>query len=135
MLLQPKNKNTKFFKKKKGRLLKKNSKRLLLSFGLFGIKSLNSGHISSKEIESARQTISRETNRKGKIWIKVFPYNSITSKSTESRMGKGKGSVKTWTVCVKPGMIIFEITGVSKMLAFKSLKTGSTKLSVKTKIF
>ena len=92
--------------------------------------------ITSKQIESARQAISRKIKKKGgKIWIKIFPKTPITKKPNEVRMGKGKGNLSHWAAKVRGGSIVFEIGGVNKNVAIKAFKTGGAKLPVKTKIF
>lgn len=106
-----------------------------LKFGNIGLKSLMSGTITAKQIEAARQTIVRKIKRKGKVWIRIFPHTPVTSKPTESRMGKGKGSVSHWCAYVKGGTMLFEICGVSKQIAQEALKSGGAKLPVTTKIF
>ena len=133
MLLQPK--KFKYKKLRKGKLKKfvYNSK---LNFGLIGLKSTESGLITSKQIESARQAISRKIKKKGgKIWIKIFPNIPITKKPNEVRMGKGKGNLSHWAAKIRGGSIIFEIGGVNKKIAIKAFRTGGAKLPVKTKIF
>ena len=132
MLLQPK--KIKYKKVKKGRL-KKFSYKTNLSFGTIGLKSLESGLISARQIESARQAISRKIKKKGKLWIKIFPNLPITKKPTEVRMGKGKGNVSHWVARVRGGSVIFEVCGVNTKTAFKAFKTGSAKLPVKTQMF
>ena len=134
MKLQPK--STKFKKTRKRRQNTKfEFKSNKLTFGEIGIKSTISGVITSRQIESARQTITRKMKRKGKVWIKIFPHIPITSKPNESRMGKGKGAVSYWCAYVKGGTTLFEICGVSKKIAIEALKSGGCKLPVKTKIF
>jgi len=133
VLLQPK--KFKYKKLRKGKLKKfvYNSK---LDFGLIGLKSTESGLITSKQIESARQAISRKIKKKGgKIWIKIFPNTPITKKPNEVRMGKGKGNLSHWAAKIRGGSIIFEIGGVNKKIAIKAFRTGGAKLPVKTKIF
>ena len=132
MFLQPK--KIKYKKVKKGRLKKFNYK-TNLNFGTMGLKSLESGLISAKQIESARQAISRKIKKRGKLWIKIFPNLPITKKPTEVRMGKGKGAVSHWVARIRGGSIIFEVCGVNKKTAFKAFKTGSAKLPVKTQMF
>jgi len=133
MLLQPK--KFKYKKVRKGKLKKfiYNSK---LNFGLIGLKAIESGLITSKQIEAARQAISRKIKKKGgKIWIKIFPKTPITKKPNEVRMGKGKGNISHWAAKVRGGSILFEIGGVNKKIAVKAFRTGGAKLPVKTKIF
>ena len=132
MLLQPK--KIKYKKIKKGRLRKFNYKNDL-NFGTIGLKALESGLISARQIEAARQAIARKIKKKGKIWIKIFPSLPITKKPTEVRMGKGKGSVSHWVARVRGGSVIFEICGVNDKTAIKAFKTGSAKLPIKTQIF
>ena len=132
MLLQPK--KIKHKKIKKGRLRKFNYNNDL-NFGTIGLKALESGLISARQIEAARQAIARKMKKRGKIWIKVFPSLPITKKPTEVRMGKGKGSVSYWAVRVRGGSVLFEICGVNSKTAIKAFKTGSAKLPTKTQIF
>ena len=132
MLLQPK--KIKYKKIKKRRLRKFNYKNDL-NFGTVGLKALESGLISARQIEAARQAIARKIKKKGKIWIKIFPSLPITKKPTEVRMGKGKGNVSHWVARVRGGSIIFEICGVNNKTAIKAFKTGSAKLPIKTQIF
>lgn len=133
MFLQPK--KFKYKKIQKGKLNKFNFKSNKLSFGTVGLKALESGLISAKQIESARQAIVRKTKRKGKLWIKIFPALPVTKKPTEVRMGKGKGAVSHWTARVRGGTILFELCGISYKVAVTAFKTGSAKLPIKTKIF
>lgn len=133
MFLQPK--KTKYKKVKKGKLKKFEYKSNSIKFGEMGLKAIDSGVINARQIESARRTIARKIKRKGKIWLRIFPDLPITSKPTESRMGKGKGSVSYWAAKIKGGMTLFEICGVPSHVAKEALRAGSTKLSIKTKIF
>lgn len=132
MFLRPK--QTKYKKIKKGKLGRLEFKSNDLKFGNIGLKAIDSGLISSRQIESARQAISRKIKRKGKIWIKIFPDLPITSKSIGSRMGKGKGQVSHWTSRIKGGNILFEVSGKNLTLIAAALKTGGAKLPIKTKI-
>lgn len=132
MLFQPR--KTKFKKTKKGKLSKFNFKSNKLQFGHIGLKVIESGLITSKQIESARQAINRKIKRKGKVWIRIFPSISVTSKPAAVRMGKGKGAVSHWVSKVGSGTVIFEMCGVSNYLSKSALRTGSAKLPVKTKI-
>lgn len=128
-------KKIKFKKIRKGKLSKLEFKANKLKFGTIGLKVIESGFINSKQLEAARQAVARKTKRKGKIWIKIFPYLSITSKPTGTRMGKGKGQISHWSSKVKGGTVIFEICGVNIDTMVASLKTGGAKLPLKTKIF
>ena len=133
MFLQPK--RSKYKKTKKGTLKKFKFKSNKLEFGTIGLKSAESGIISAKQIEAARQSITRKIQRKGKLWIRIFPDLPITAKPTETRMGKGKGNVKHWAARIAGGAIIFELCGVTKNTATAAFKTGGAKLAVKTLIF
>lgn len=132
MLLQPK--KTKFSKYRKGRLSKLEYRSNKLKFGIFGLKALESGCISAKQIEAARQAITRKLKRNGKVWIRIFPDLPITSKPIESRMGKGKGNIDHWVARIAGGSVLFEIDGVAEKLAIAGLRTGAAKLPVKTSI-
>lgn len=125
----------KYKKIKKGKLKKLEFKTNKLKFGTYGLKAEESGVIHSRQIEAARQAIARKIKRKGKIWIRIFPHLSITSKPIAIRMGKGKGQVSHWGARVAKGTILFEICGVNPNIIFSSLKTGGAKLPIKTKIF
>jgi large subunit ribosomal protein L16 len=128
-------KKIKFKKTKKGVLRKLEFKSNRLIFGTIGLKAAESGIINSRQIESARQAITRKIKRKGKIWIRIFPYLPITAKSTGIRMGKGKGQISHWGARVRGGTVLFEICGVNFSTVFAALKTGGAKLPIKTKIF
>ena len=130
MFLQPK--KTKF-KKIHKKTLSKFKLKSNLSFGGIGLKTLQSGTITARQIEAARRAISRKTGRKGKVWIKIFPDLPITAKSSGVRMGRGVGKLSHWGVKVKCGTILFEIAGVTRRDALQALRTSSMKLPVKTK--
>jgi large subunit ribosomal protein L16 len=132
MLLQPK--KTKYRKVQKGNLAKLNFRSNKLKFGTIGLKATKSGTISARQIEAARQAIVRKISRKGKLWIRVFPSVPITTKPTEVRMGKGKGTVSHWSVKVSAGEVLFEIYGIAQNVAIGALKTGGAKLPVNTVI-
>jgi len=132
MFLQPK--RSKYKKIRKGTLSKFESKSTLLKFGTVGLKATESGVISSKQIESARQAITRKINRKGKLWIRIYPNLPITAKPREVRMGKGKGSVSYWAAKVYNGRVLFELCGVTYSNAVVAFKTGGAKLPLKTKM-
>ena len=130
MLFPKKIKYKKQFKKKiKGNT----SKGQKILFGIFGLKSLEFTRLTSRQIESARKIISRKIKRLGKLWIRVYPDIPVTSKSTGNRMGKGKGSFDRWVFKVKPGQILFEISGISEEIAFKALDSAVKKLPIKMK--
>lgn len=132
MYLQPK--RSKYKKVRKGTLKRLEFKSNKLKFGTIGLKASESGILTSKQLESARQSIARKTDRKGKLWLRIFPDLPITSKPTEVRMGKGKGAVNHWATKVGCGKILFEICGVSLSAAKAAFKTGGAKLPIKTKI-
>jgi large subunit ribosomal protein L16 len=96
---------------------------------------MESGILSSKQIEAARQAIARKIKRKGKLWIRIFPDLPITAKSTGVRMGKGKGQFSHWGARVRGGTVLFEVCGVNSLTVYSALKTGGAKLPVKTTIF
>ena len=133
MKLQPK--KFKYKKIKKGKLLKLNNKPNKLNFGNIGLKAAQSGFISAKQIEAARQAITRKVGRKGKLWICVYPDVPITKKPTEVRMGRGVGKINHWVAKVRAGSTLFEICGVKNQTAILAFQTGGAKLPVKTKIF
>lgn len=133
MLLQPK--KSKYKKIRRGTILRLEFKSNKLKFGTIGLKTIESGAISARQIEAARQAINRKIKRRGKLWIRVFPTFPVTSKPTEVRMGKGKGSVSHWAVKVASGTVLFELCGVTQSTAFSAFKTGGAKLSLKTIVF
>ena len=133
MVLQPK--KIKYKKVRKGKLSKLEFKSNNLQFGEIGLKAQESGLISARQIEAVRRVITRKIKKKGKVWIRIFPYLPITSKPTESRMGKGKGSVDHWVARVRGGTVLFEICGVPKHTAREALKACSKKLPIKSRIF
>ena len=105
-----------------------------VAFGEFGLKALESGKITSRQIESARISITRKVKRGGKLWIRIFPDFPFTKKPAETRMGKGKGNPEGFVARVKPGRILFEISGVDEELAKLALTGASHKLPIKTKV-
>ena len=130
-MLQPK--RTKFRKAQKGRMKGISQRGNQLSNGMFGIKSLDSKFITSRQIEAARIAATRYMKREGQLWIKIFPDKPITKKPLEVRMGKGKGAPEYFAAVVKPGRIIFEIAGVSLDVAKEALRLAAQKLPVRTK--
>ncbi len=130
-MLQPK--RVKFRKKQKGRVKGIAQRGHQLAFGTFGIKSLEAGWITSRQIEAARVAVTRAMKREGQVWIRIFPDKPITKKPAEVRMGKGKGAPEYWVATVRPGTIMFESGGVNQELAMESLRLAAQKLPVKTK--
>ena len=130
-MLQPK--RTKFRKMQKGRVKGIAQRGHTLSFGTFGIKSLEPGWITSRQIEAARIAMTRAMKREGQVWIRIFPDKPVTSKPAEVRMGKGKGAPDYWVAVVKPGTILFESAGVDIELAKEALRLAAQKLPISTK--
>lgn len=130
-MLSPK--KTKFRKQHRGRLKGKASRGNTINFGDYAIQALEPTWLTSRQIEATRRTITRYTKRGGKLWITVFPDKPITARAAESRMGSGKGSVDYWVAVVKPGHILFELSGVPLKLAREALQIASYKLPIKTK--
>ena len=130
-MLQPK--RTKFRKQQKGRMKGLSGRGNQLSNGMFGIKSLDSNFLTSRQIEAARIAATRYMKREGQLWIKIFPDKPITKKPLEVRMGKGKGAVEYWVAVVKPGRVLFEVGGVPLDIAKEALRLAAQKLPVKTK--
>ena len=130
-MLQPK--RTKFRKAHKGRIHGLAKGGTKLNFGSFGLKAIQPERVTARQIESARRAITRHMRRAGRIWIRIFPDVPVSSKPTEVRMGKGKGSPEYYACRVKPGRIIFEIDGVSEEIAREALYKASAKLPIKTK--
>jgi large subunit ribosomal protein L16 len=131
-MLSPK--RTKYRKMHRGRLKGKASRNNKLDHGEYGIQSLEPIWLTSRQIEAVRRTISKYTKRTGKLWVKVFPDKSVTARPEESRMGSGKGAVDYWVVVIKPGNVLFEISGIPKETALEALKIACYKLPIKTKI-
>ena len=130
-MLQPK--RTKFRKKQKGRVKGMAQRGHCLAFGNFGIKSMEPGWITSRQIEASRIAVTRAMKREGQVWIRVFPDKPITKKPAEVRMGKGKGAPEYWVAVVKPGTIIFEVSGVAQTTAREALRLAEQKLPMQTK--
>ena len=130
-MLQPK--RTKFRKMQKGRVKGLASRGHRLAFGTFGIKSLEPGWITSRQIEAARIAMTRAMKREGQVWIRIFPDKPITKKPAEVRMGKGKGAPEYWVATVKPGTVLFEAASVDIELAKEALRLASQKLPLSTK--
>ncbi len=130
-MLQPK--RTKYRKQHKGRIRGVATGGTDLTFGSYGLKAQEPNRVNAREIEAARRAITRHMKRAGRVWIRVFPDVPVSSKPTEVRMGKGKGSVDYWAAKVKPGRIMFEIDGVAEDIAREALRLGAAKLSVKTR--
>ncbi len=131
MLLMPK--KVKFRKMQKGRMNGKAYSGSTVSFGDFALKALEPGWVSSSQIEAARIAITRKAKRGCKLWIRIFPDKPITKKPAETRMGKGKGAPEYWVAVVKPGRILYEMSGVTETVAKEAMRLASFKLPVATK--
>ena len=130
-MLQPK--RTKYRKQQKGRNRGIAWKGSDISFGSFGLKALENGRITSRQIESARIAMTRHMKREGAVWIRIFPDKPVTKKPQEVRMGKGKGAHDHWVALVQPGRIMFELDGVTSQVAIEALQLAAQKLPMKTK--
>lgn len=127
-------KKTKYRKQMKGRNRGKSFRGNSIAFGDIAIKAIEHGRIDSRQIESARIAMTRHVKRAGKVWIRVFPDKPLTAKPLEVRMGKGKGSVEKWVMNIKPGRIIYEMTGIDEHTAREALALAQSKLPFRTKI-
>ncbi len=130
-MLQPK--RTKYRKMQKGRVKGLANRGHRLAFGTFGIKAMEPGWITSRQIEAARIAMTRAMKREGQVWIRIFPDKPITKKPAEVRMGKGKGAPEYWVAIVKPGTVLFEAAGVDITLGKESLRLAAQKLPITTK--
>ena len=130
-MLQPK--KTKYRKQQKGKIKGNAQRGSQIAFGSFGIKSMDEGFLTSRQIEAARIAVTRYMKREGKVWIRVFPDKPITSKLAEVRMGKGKGALDHWVAVIRPGRVLFEAEGVPYDVAKEALRLAAQKLPLKTK--
>lgn len=130
-MLMPK--KVKYRRRQKGRMRGAAMAGNQVDFGQYGLKALEPGWVTDRQIEAARIAMTRHTKRGGKIWIRVFPDKPITKKPAETRMGKGKGSPEGWVVVVKPGRILYEMEGISEELAREAMRLAAHKLPIKTK--
>ena len=129
-MLQPK--RTKYRKQHKGRNRGIATRGNKISFGKYGLKAVERGRITARQIEAARRAMTRHIKRGGKIWIRIFPDKPITNKPLEVRQGKGKGNVEYWVALVQPGRMMFEVEGIPRDLAVEAFRLASAKLPVKT---
>src|SRR5215216_5019407 len=127
-------KKTKFRKYQRGKRRGTAKGQTSVHFGDFGIKALEVGWVTNRQIEAARIAMTRKIKRGGKVWINVFPDKPVTAKPAETRMGSGKGSPEHWVAVIKPGRVMFELSGVSEPLAREAMRLAGHKLPVKTKI-
>jgi large subunit ribosomal protein L16 len=126
-------KKTKFRKYQRGRRRGYAKGQTSVQFGDFGLKALDTGWVTNRQIEAARIAMTRKIKRGGKVWINVFPYKPTTQKPAETRMGSGKGSPEHWVAVVKPGRVMFELAGVPEDLAKDALRLAGMKLPIKTR--
>ncbi len=130
-MLQPA--RVKFRKQQKGRMRGMANRGSSLAFGPFGLKAMECGRITGRQMEAARITISRFIKRGGKVWIRMFPDKPMTKKPAETRMGKGKGAPEYWVAIVRPGRVLYEMEGVTPEIAKEAFRLASHKLPLKTK--
>lgn len=129
-MLSPK--RVKFRKRQRGRLKGKSQRGNSVSFGEFGLKAVTSGRLTARQIEAARRAMTRKVKRGGKLWIRVFPDIPVTKKPAETRMGSGKGSPEYWVAVIRPGRVLFEISGIEEGVAKEALELAAQKLPVQT---
>jgi large subunit ribosomal protein L16 len=131
-MLMPK--KVKYRKQQRGRMAGKAWRGSSLSFGDYGLKAMECGWITDRQIEAARIAMTRFIKRGGKVWIRMFPDKPITKKPAETRMGKGKGAPEQWVVVVRPGKVLFEMEGVGQDVAQEAMRLAAMKLPIKTKL-
>ena len=130
-MLMPK--KVKYRKQQRGRRRGKARRGAVLSFGEYGLQALEPCWLTARQLEAGRIVITRHTKRKGKLWIRAFPWKPITKKPTEVRMGKGKGDPEYWVDVIKPGKIIYELEGVSESVAKEAMRLAAHKLTIRTR--
>ncbi len=130
-MLSPK--KVKYRKRQKGRIRGKAYRGSTVAFGDYGLQAVGPGRITARQIEAARMAVNRHVKRSGKLWIRIFPDTPVTKKPAETRMGKGKGSPEEWVVLVKPGRVLYEISGVSESVAKQAFSLAAHKLGIPTK--
>ncbi len=130
-MLEPKKR--KYRKEFRGKMRGKSTRGTTVDFGEYGLKSLTRGWITARQIEAARRTVTHQTKRTGKVWIRIFPDKPVTKKAAGARMGSGKGDIEEYVIAVKPGRILFELAGISEELAKETFRRAGHKLPVKTK--
>ncbi len=130
-MLMPK--RVKFRKAQRGRMKGKATRGAVISFGDFGLKAMEPGWITQRQIEASRVALTRMMKREGKVWIRIFPDKPVTKKPAETRMGSGKGSPEFWVAVVKPGRVLFELGGVNSATAAEAMKLAAHKLAIRTK--
>jgi len=126
-------KKVKYRKQQRGRMAGKAWRGSAISFGEYGLKAMECGWITSRQIEAARVAMTRSIKRGGKVWIRLFPDKPITKKPAETRMGKGKGAPEEWVAVIRPGKILFEMEGVDRTTALAAMRLAAHKLPIRTK--
>jgi len=127
-------KRVKYRKAQRGRMKGKASRGYSVAFGDFGLKALEPGWITQRQIEAARVALTRLMKREGKVWIRIFPDKPVTKKPAETRMGSGKGAPEFWVAVVRPGTILFELGGINKTIATEAMDLAAHKLPIKTRM-
>ena len=130
-MLMPK--RVKHRKQQRGRMQGQATRGATIAFGEYGLKALEPGWVTNRQIEAARVALTRSLKRGGKVWIRVFPDKPVTKKPAETRMGKGKGAPEFWVAVVKPGRVLFEIEGITRQLTREAFDLGASKLPIKTR--
>jgi large subunit ribosomal protein L16 len=130
-MLMPK--RVKFRKQQRGRMRGKAYRGGAVAFGEFGLQALEPAWVTNRQIEAARVAITRSIKRGGKMWIRVFPDKPVTKKPAETRMGKGKGAPEFWVAVIKPGRVLFELEGISRLAAQQAMRLGASKLPIRTR--
>jgi large subunit ribosomal protein L16 len=130
-MLMPK--KVKYRRRQKGRMRGKATRGNTVAFGEFGLKALEPGWVTDRQIEAARVAMTRYVKRGGKVWIRIFPDKPVTKKPAETRMGKGKGAPEGWVAVIKPGRILYEMEGLAPDVAAEAMRLAAQKLPIKTK--
>src|SRR6059036_40980 len=130
-MLMPK--RVKYRKQQRGRMRGKAYRGSSVTFGEYGLQALEPAWVTNRQIEAARVAITRSIKRGGKMWIRVFPDKPVTKKPAETRMGKGKGAPESWVAVIKPGRVLFELEGVTRIFAQEAMKLGASKLPMRTR--
>ncbi len=130
-MLMPK--RVKYRKAQRGRMKGKATRGATIAFGDFGLKAMEPGWVTQRQIEASRVALTRMMKREGKVWIRIFPDKPVTKKPAETRMGSGKGSPEFWVAVVKPGRVLFELGGINRATAAEAMKLAAHKLAIKTK--
>jgi large subunit ribosomal protein L16 len=133
MMLMPKRVMPGRLKQMRGRMKGKECRGVELAFGEYGLQALEPGWVTARQIEAARRTLVRYMKRRGKVWIRIFPDKPVTKKPAETRMGKGKGAVDHWVAVVKPGRIMFEVSGLPEDAAREAMRLAQHKFSIRTR--